>query len=329
MSTVTAQPPDTEQGREPEPAPRARPRRRRVTGRRTTPYLLLIPAIILELLVHIVPMVTGAWMSLKGLTQFFIANWSRAPFTGLKNYRIILDFHGPIGADLLHSLGVTAAYAVLSVGFSWLLGVTAAVLLQRPFRGRNVLRTLFLAPYALPAYAAVITWSFLLQRDTGLVNRVLVDQLHLVHKPPFWLLGTNSFGALVVVSVWRTWPFAMLCLTAGLQSIPDELYEAASIDGASFGQQLRKITLPMLRPVNQVLLLVLFLWSFNDFNTPYVLFGASAPRPADLISVHIYQSSFVTWNFGLGSAMSVMLLLVLLVITAVYLFGTSRRSNDA
>jgi multiple sugar transport system permease protein len=309
------------------------PRRRRRTGRRErriTPYLMLLPALLLELLVHLVPMVTGAWMSLKGLTQFYIRNWSAAPFKGLANYRVVLDFNGPVGSSLVHSLGVTAGYAVLSVGFSWLLGITAAVLLQRPFRGRGLVRTLFLTPYALPAYAAVITWSFLLQRDTGLVNHVIVDQLHLADHRPFWLIGGNSFTALVVVSVWRTWPFALLCLTAGLQTIPTELYEAAAMDGAGFGRQLRNITLPMLRPVNQVLLLVLFLWSFNDFNTPYVLFGAAAPHAADLISVHIYQSSFITWNFGLGSAMSVLLLLFLLVITAVYLAATSRRrSTDA
>jgi multiple sugar transport system permease protein len=330
MATVTtpAAGTGTAGGAAPAESRRAR-RRRRVTGRRATPYLMLIPAIVLELLVHIVPMVTGAWMSLKGLTQFYIANWSAAPFKGLGNYRVVLNFDGPVGSDLLHSLGVTALYAVLSVGFSWLLGLTAAVLLQRPFRGRGILRTLFLAPYALPAYAAVITWSFLLQRDTGLINHVLVDQLHLVHGRPFWLLGTDSFGALVTVSVWRTWPFALLCLTAGLQTIPEELYEAAAIDGASFGRQLRHVTLPMLRPVNQVLLLVLFLWSFNDFNTPYVLFGSSAPHNADLISIHIYQSSFVTWNFGLGSAMSVLLLLFLLIVTAVYLLATSRRRSDA
>jgi multiple sugar transport system permease protein len=329
MATVTT--PSAEMGHTDDavPPPRRRPKRRRIVGRRSTPYLMLLPAIILELLVHLVPMVTGAWMSLKGLTEFYIANWGAAPFTGLRNYRIALDFHSPIGTNLLHSLGVTAAYAVLSVGLSWFLGLTAAVLLQRPFRGRGLLRTLFLTPYALPAYAAVITWSFLLQRDTGLVNHVVVDQLHLVHDRPFWLLGTNSFIALVAVSVWRTWPFAMLCLTAGLQSIPDELYEAAAIDGASFGQQVRRITLPMLRPVSQVLLLVLFLWSFNDFSTPYVLFGASAPHDADLISIHIYQSSFVTWNFGLGSAMSVLLLLFLLIVTAVYLLTTSRRHDDA
>jgi multiple sugar transport system permease protein len=114
-----------------------------------------------------------------------------------------------------------------------------------------------------------------------------------------------------------------------LQTIPLDLYEAAAIDGAGFWVNLRRITLPMLAPVNQVLILVLVLWTFNDFSTPYVLFGGSAPRPADLISVHIYQSSFVSWNFGLGSAMSVMLLFVLLAITAVYLFLTGRRRRDA
>ena len=181
----------------------------------------------------------------------------------------------------------------------------------------------------LPAYAAVITWSFLLQRDTGLLNHVIVDDLHLAQDRPFWLIGANSFVSLLAVSVWRMWPFALLCITAGLQTIPIELYEASAIDGAGFLRQVRTITLPMLGAVNKVLILVLVLWTFNDFNTPFVLFGGAAPRAADLISVHIYQSSFITWNFGLGSAMSVLLLLFLLVITAIYLIVTSRRSKDA
>ena len=116
---------------------------------------------------------------------------------------------------------------------------------------------------------------------------------------------------------------------AGLQNIPRELYEAAAIDGAGIWQQIRRITLPSLRPVNQVLVLVLFLWTFNDFNTPYVLFGTAAAEAADLISIHIYQASFVTWNFGIGSAMSVLLLLFLLVVTAVYLLVTVTRRRDA
>jgi multiple sugar transport system permease protein len=296
-------------------------------GRTGLPYLLLLPALALELLIHLVPMVVGMVMSFKQLTQFYIRDWSTAPWSGLDNYRVSVDFSAPIGQSLLNSFWVTCLFTALAVGFSWLLGTAAAVFLQESFRGRGLLRTLFLIPYALPVYAAVITWSFMFQRDTGLVNHLLVDQLHLLDEKPFWLIGDNSFTALVVVAVWKTWPFAFLTLMAGLQNIPRELYEAAAMDGAGVWQQLRKITLPSLRPVNQVLVLVLFLWTFNDFNTPYVLFGKSAPEQADLISIHIYQSSFVTWNFGAGSAMSVLLLLFLLAVTAVYLFLTSRRRD--
>jgi multiple sugar transport system permease protein len=129
--------------------------------------------------------------------------------------------------------------------------------------------------------------------------------------------------------VWKGWPFAFLIVMAGLQNIPRELYEAAALDGAGVWQQIRRITLPSLSAVNQVLVLVLFLWTFNDFNTPYVLFGKAAPEAADLVSVHIYQASFVTWNFGAGSAMSVLLLLFLLIVTGVYLAVTSRGRRPA
>jgi len=293
------------------------------------PYLLLLPALLLELLIHLVPMIVGVVISFKGLTQFFIRNWGSAPWTGFDNYRMALKFNQPVGEALLHSFWVTILFTLLSVGFSWFLGTATAILMQDAFRGRAILRAIFLVPYALPVYAAVITWAFMFQQDTGLVNHVLHDQLHLTSNKPFWLIGDNSFWALVIVSVWKSWPFAFLCLMAGLQNIPRELYEAAAMDGAGVWQQIRKITMPSLRPVTQVLVLVLFLWTFNDFNTPYVMFGQSAPHAADLISIHIYQSSFITWNFGSGSAMSVLLLLFLLVVTAIYLLFTRNRDVDA
>ncbi|MEU0425770.1 sugar ABC transporter permease [Streptomyces canus] len=308
------------------PGPRRRPGRIRRIG---LPYLLLLPALLLELLVHLVPMVIGIVMSFKELTQFYIRDWGTAPWSGLDNYRVSMDFDAPVGEALLHSFLVTVAFTLLSVGLCWLIGTAAAVYLQDTFRGRGLLRALFLIPYALPVYAAVITWVFMFQHDNGLVNHVLHDQLHLTDKPTFWLIGDNSFWALLTVSVWKGWPFAFLIVMAGLQNIPGELYEAAALDGAGMWQQIRRITLPSLRPVNQVLLLVLFLWTFNDFNTPFVLFGRSAPEAADLISVHIYQASFVTWNFGTGSAMSVLLLLFLLVVTGVYLLLTSRGRKPA
>jgi len=307
----------------------ASPRKRRRSGW-WLPYVLLIPAVLLELLIHIVPMLTGIWMSFLQLTKFFISNWSAAPFTGLKNYRVAVDFNGAVGRGLLNSFYVTCRYTVLVVGISWLLGMAAAVVLQRSFRGRAAIRTLFLVPYALPAYTGIITWNFMLQRDKGVVNHLLVNDLGLMHTRPFWLIGSNAFISLVVVAIWRLWPFAFLMLMAGLQSIPTDVYEASAIDGAHAWRQWRSITLPMLRPVNLVLLLVMFLWVFNDFKTPYVLFGTSQPAAGDLISFHIYNATFLTWNFGSGSAMSVLLLLFLLLVTSTYLLVTNRRrSSDA
>ncbi|GAA4069087.1 sugar ABC transporter permease [Actinomadura miaoliensis] len=293
------------------------------------PYLLLAPALAAELVVHIVPMLVGAWMSLLELTQFFIRNWTRAPYAGLANYRVAVDLDGPVGQDLLRSFAVTVAVTAVVVAGSWLLGLAAAVLLDGPVRGRAWLRTLFLVPYALPVFTAVITWRFMFQRDTGLVNAVLGDQLHLVDGHPFWLLGNNSFVALVVVQVWRMWPFAFLVFTAGLQSVPADLHEAAAIDGAGYLRRLSAVTLPLLSPINRVLLLVLFLWTFNDFNVAYTLFDRP-PEAADVISIHIYNASFLTWNFGLGSAMSVLLLAFLLLVSLAYLvLGARGRRGHA
>ncbi|WP_345617474.1 sugar ABC transporter permease [Streptomyces ziwulingensis] len=302
------------------------PRRRRPgrIRRVSLPYLLLLPALLLELLVHLVPMAVGVVMSFKELTQFFIRDWGAAPWTGLDNYQVAVDFDAPVGEEMLHSFLVTVVFTVLSVALCWLIGTAAAICMQDAFRGRGLLRALFLVPYALPVYAAVITWVFMFQHDNGLVNHVLHDQLGVTDKPSFWLIGDNSFLALLTVSVWKGWPFAFLIVMAGLQNIPKELYEAAALDGAGTWQQIRRITLPSLSAVNQVLVLVLFLWTFNDFNTAFVLFGKSAPAAADLVSVHIYQESFATWNFGRGSAMSVLLLLFLLVVTGVHLAVTSR-----
>ncbi|MGW0600215.1 carbohydrate ABC transporter permease [Streptomyces sp. NPDC002776] len=329
--TLTAAPGTGERKARKSPPEAARTRRFGRLRRIGLPYLLLLPALLLELLVHLVPMVIGITVSFRELTQFYIRDWTTAPWTGFDNYSLAVDFNAPIGEALLKSFVTTCLFTVLSVGLCWLLGVAAAIFMQESFRGRGFLRTLFLVPYALPVYAAVITWAFMFQRDNGLVNHVIHDQLGLTDSAPFWLIGDNSFIALLVVSVWKGWPFAFLIVMAGLQNIPREMYEAAALDGAGIWQQIRRITLPSLRPVNQVLVLVLFLWTFNDFNTPFVLFGEAAPEAADLISLHIYQSSFQTWNFGTGSAMSVLLLLFLLLVTGAYLALTSRgrKATDA
>ncbi|GAA4196761.1 sugar ABC transporter permease [Streptosporangium oxazolinicum] len=304
-------------------------RTRRFSWAQAAPYLLILPAVAFELLVHVIPMVVGIFMSFIQLTQLYITNWSAAPFAGAGNYGVALDFSGPLGWQLLRSFGITLGFTVLVVGISFVFGMSAALVLHRLGRGRGFLRTLFLIPYALPAYAGIIIWKFILQRDNGLLNQLLVDGLHLANERPFWLIGGNAFVSVVVVSIWQQWPFAFLMSMAGMQVIPEELYQAAAIDGASTWQQVRHITLRMMRPINAVLLLLLFLWTFREFNTPYVLFGPTPPESADLLTVHIYSSSFITWNFGLGSAMSVLLMLFLVVVASLWALWNRRVNRDA
>lgn len=285
---------------------------------RYLPYVLVAPALVLEVLVHIGPMVLGVWISFTKLTQLSIQRWTSAPFAGLDNYRRGLDPDSAIGSAVFASLLRTAVFAVLVVGLSWGLGLLAAVLLNSRFRGRGFFRTFFLVPFALPAFVTVIGWRFMFTQQQGMVNHLLVDDTHLLDDRPFWLIGDRAFWVIVVVATWRLWPFAFLMLLAALQTVPDDVYEAAELDGASIRQQFRLITLPSIRGTNAVVVLVMGLWSFNEFNTPYVLFGDQPPSSATLLSNLIYGNSFVSFNFGLGAAMSVLLLLILLVLSAVY-----------
>lgn len=308
-------------------------KRRRLTKWLTwhwwTPYLLILPAIIFELLVHVVPMLVGIWMSFIQLTQFYVTNWAEAPFIGFGNFAVALDLDNTLSQQLFQSFGVTLGFTLLVVGISFFFGMCASLVLQRSFRGRGFLRTLFLVPYAIPAYAGIIVWKFMLQRDNGLVNELIVNNLHLTDSAPFWLIGDNAFVSLVIVAIWQQWPFAFLMTMAGMQSIPEDLYQAAEIDGASVWQQIRYITLGMMRPINAVLLLLLFLWTFREFNTPFVLFGSVPPDSANLLTVNIYSSSFIQWNFGLGSAMSVLLMLFLIVVAGLWALWNRKVNRNA
>ncbi len=313
------------------PARRGNPRApQRHQSKRWLPYALIAPAVVFELLIHFTPMVTGVWISFLQLTNYFIANWSAAPFAGFGNYAIAISATNQQGAALLGSFAITCGFTVLVVGISWGLGMSAAVALQRTFRGRSIFRTIFLIPYAIPMYAGIIAWKFMFQQQTGVINQIL-EFLHLASpgSPPFWLIGSNAFGSVVVVAIWRTWPFAFLMLMAGLQTINEDLYEASALDGAKPFRQWRSITLPELGGVNRVLVLVLFLWTFNDYNDPAILFGEGQPPAGDLISFHIYNNSFSTLNFGFGAAMSTLLLLFLLIVSVAYLLFVNRRSTRA
>ncbi len=325
MSQLIEKPPASggEPGAPQRPAPAARRKRRSPFA-----YILIAPAVIMELLIHIIPMILGVWIAFLGLSQLNIRNWLRAPFVGFDNFVAGLDPNGPIGGEFLASFGRTLVFTVVVLAIVWVLGIMAAVLLHSSFRGNGFLRTFFLIPYALPSYVATIAWAFMFSQRDGAINKILVDDLGILDERPFWLLGGNAFWVTVIVTAWQMWPFAFLMLLAALQNIPKDVYEAAAIDGASLWKQFLLITLPMIRPANGVLLLVMSLWIFNQFNVPFVLFGAAPPESAKLISPLIYQHSFSNWNFGLGGAMSVLLLILLFIASVIYVRMVLPKGKD-
>lgn len=157
------------------------------------PYLLLLPAAAMMLLVNLVPIVEGAWMSLLKLNQFTLNQFLGAPFAGLRNYRsVLLDPTSPVHAGMLVALRNTALYSLLVTACAVALGLGVALLLNRDFPGRTLARTLLMLPWVIPTYVVGTLWGFMWQRDEGIVNHVLVDVLHLVDHKPFWLIDRKS-----------------------------------------------------------------------------------------------------------------------------------------
>ena len=290
---------------------------------RWLPYVLLAPVAVCELLVHVLPMLLGLALSLHKIDQYTLRNWTGAPANGLDNYRRALGPGAPIGADLWTAVGVTLAFTVLVVGLSCAIGLFAAIMLSVPFRGREIVRVLFIVPFALPAFVTSLGWRFLFERDDGAVNHLLVDNLHLTAHRPFWLVGGHAFWAEVLVTVWRLWPFAFLMLTAALTTVPREQYEAAAINGARSWAQFRFVTLPTIRPLGLLVVAVLTLWTFNEFTVPWVLFGAAPPASASLVSTLVYREAFGTLDVGVAAATNVASAVILVLIG--YLLVRARR----
>jgi multiple sugar transport system permease protein len=287
------------------------------------PYLLLAPALLLMGAVNALPIVQGFYMSLLKLNQFTLGQYLDAPFAGLDNYRqLLFDADNPLRAGLGRALRNTALYTLAVSGLSIALGLGMALLMNREFPGRNLARTLLLLPWIVPSYVVGTLWGFLWQRDTGLVNRVLVDGLHLLDDKPSWLTGPLSFWAIVIPAVWRGWPVLMLIFLAALQALPEEPYEAATLDGASRWQQFLHITLPLLKPVILIQLMFQIIDNVYSYNIVSMMFGQGAGYPgewADLLMPLLNRQSFSYWLFGQGAAVSMLTIALMLLFVGLWL----------
>jgi multiple sugar transport system permease protein len=318
MSTPTLQPQvsaDVTQVNVPHGPPRSKRRRRP----NRLPYALVAPAVVVMVFVHVLPAIGGVVLSFKKFNLFTFRELFGAPWNGLENYRsILLDSDNPLHSGFWGAVSNTAVYAFWTVGGTLIGGLAIALLLHRKMAGQRVVRTLMLVPWIVPSYVVAVLWSFMWQSDVGIVNKVLVDYTHLLGHRPIWLLGPNTMWAIVIPSIWRGLPLAMLIFLAGLQAQPQELHEAAAIDGAGPLRRLRFITLPLLRPLIGVQLLFGVIYAAYQFAIPTIMFGSNPGPDADLMMTFIVRQSFSNSLYGLGAAASTMLMLAMLVWVAVW-----------
>ena len=298
------------------------------------PYLLLLPAVVMLFAVNVTPIAQGFYMSLLKLNQFTLGQYLDAPFIGLDNYRrILFDPDNPLRSGMGFALRNTALYTLTVSLLAIAIGLGVALLMNRDFPGRSLARTLLLLPWIVPSYVVGTLWGFMWQRDVGIVNVVLVDWLHLLSERPFWLLGSNSFWAIVIPTVWRAWPVMMLIFLAALQSIPEEPYEAATIDGVSRWKQFLHITLPLLKPVIVIQLMFQIIDNVYSYNIVSMMFGQGAGYPgewADLLMPMLTRQSFNYWLFGQGATVSFITMTLMLVFVGAWLkaFRRSMTGDD-
>jgi ABC-type sugar transport system permease subunit len=279
------------------------------------PYILLIPSALLIALINIYPFATGFYYSLQNGTLL-----QSGEFVGLANF--VQLFRMP---EFHNALRFSAIFALFSVFGSWLLGLLLALLLNQNFPARGFFRVALLLPWIIPSIVSIVSWRWMIGDATGLVNVALgvfgIEPIYFLSSGP---LATFS---VIVVKIWRSFPFMMLSLLAALQTINRESYEAASIDGADVWQSFRYITLPHLLPISVVLWILMTIWSVNDFETPWLLTQGGPSNATENLSVLAYRYTFNLNNVGIGAAISFFTMLMLMIFAIVLLRQQNRGAQ--
>jgi multiple sugar transport system permease protein len=307
MTTVAVRP-----TLDPTPAPGTRRVRTKIANmppayRRRVLWYLMLPAVLLEVLVYVVPILAGVFTSFTKVNQFTIRDWFNAPFAGLDNFKLILG-SSAVGGPILRSLLLSLGYVVVVVSVSLVIGFLATIFV-RSLRRARFFQIFFVIPYAIPVYAGVLAWDFAFQGN-GAVNTLLHHTLKITGDV-LYLQDPFAFSSLVITSVWRTWPFVFLMMLAATSNIGTELFEAIQVDGGGRWDEVRHIILPHVIPTIGVLALLLFVWNFNDFVTPFVFFGQIAPQSGNLFLLNTYTTTFVSFAYSVGAAITLLAVIVL------------------
>jgi multiple sugar transport system permease protein len=285
--------------------------------RRLTPYVLLAPAIIFTAFILLFPLFQNLVNSFREVPLV----GKPGPWVGLKNYASIVQdplFWLSLRNTVVYALAGTTLALVIGLGFALLLNT-------RPGRFSTAAGVLYTIPWVISPVVAGFAWKWLLNDHFGILNHWLVSA-GIVTEGMTWLGDARTALLCVIVArVWQFYPFAMVMFLAGLQTIPGEQYEAAAVDGAKTLQRFFHITLPNLRPVMSVLLILGVIWSFNDFNMVFVMTRGGPINSSMVLPVLVREFSFVHFDLGKGSALSIIVFAILVSLSIVYLKRLSQR----
>ncbi|WP_405989383.1 carbohydrate ABC transporter permease [Streptomyces sp. NBC_00986] len=288
--------------------------RRRQRRRNQLIALAFIAPLVLYLAAfYLYPLYRNLDLSLRDYTvRSFVQG--DAPFSGLANFRTVLD-DPTFGPAMRHTLVFTFA----SIAFQYVAGLALAVFFNRHFRLAGTLRALFLIPWLLPLIVSASTWSWMFNSESGVINYAL----HFVGVPPVdWLNSPDwALTSVVIANIWIGIPFNLVILYSGLQNIPAELYEAASLDGAGAWQQFRRITFPLLRPVSAITLLLGLVYTLKVFDLIWIMTKGGPGDASSTLATWSYQLGFGTLlpKFGPGAAVGNILILIALVFGLLYI----------
>jgi multiple sugar transport system permease protein len=280
----------------------------KTTAEQRVGWLFVFPSVALLALVFAYPIGRAFWLSL------FTRNLGTAlkpEFSGLDNYaRMLIDGH------FWQSLANTGVFTAASVTLEFLLGLGIALVLNQSFRGRGALRAIAILPWALPTALMGLVWAWIFNDQYGVWNDILM-RLGLIKTGVNWL-GEPTLAMLSVIAadVWKTTPFVSILLLAGLQSIPEDLYEAYALDGATAWQSFQNITLPMLLPQILIALLFRFAQAFGAFDLIQVLTAGGPAGATETVSLYIYSTVMRYLDFGYGATLVVVTFLGLATVVA-------------
>jgi ABC-type sugar transport system permease subunit len=276
-------------------------------------WLFVLPALGTVALIAIFPLVWTVWESLQ---VHDLRMPQRSHFTGLGNYAELLA-DPRFWTSLWHTIIFTVGTVSLELG----LGLVLALALHRAYRGRGLVRTAVLLPWAIPTVVAALLWGFMFDSQSGIVNAVLIDVGLMSEQHPFiWFLSSvGAWVPIILADVWRMTPFVTLLLLAGLQNIDESLYEAARIDGAGAWQQFVHITLPLLKPAILVVLIFRTLDAFRVFDLVFVLTGGGPGTATEPIALYTFNRLLNILRFGYGSALSVVIFLITFLLAMFYI----------